>query len=437
MNEVLTIEMALAFAAGLLIGAAAVWIVLERTKSALRGAYGEALLGAQRELIETKAALQNELIAAQAALAHEQTMAHEKIKTLQETKEQLKRDFGEIAAQIYEEKEKRFALENEKQLNSFLKPFKDQVEKFEKSVSEKYETEGKERFSLKREIEQLKTLNEQLSTDAKNLTGALKGQSKTQGIWGEMILERLLEDSGLSSPREYETQKSFSGDEGRKQPDAIVHLPEERDLVIDSKVSLVAYERYQSAQTQEARNDALKALSASVRTHINSLSKKDYEHIKGIRSLDFVVIFVPIEGAYLLSMQSDPSLFKNAYDKGVLLSGPSTLMLILRIVENIWKKEDQNKNAELIAQKAGALLDKFTTFYEYLERVGTMITRTQSAYNDANNALNTGNGNLIGRVKELEKLGAKGKKQLPAISKEISEQVISEPMISEHNAPIE
>lgn len=398
------LEIILALIAGLLGGILLGWLAASGQGRRERAVLTDRLVQSERQLA-----------AAQTQLIERQQSQEEKLKLLEETKERLKLEFSQVANALFEEKGKRFGEESEKRLESFLKPFREQVALFEKKVSEAYSNEAKERFSLTKEIGQLKNLNERLSEDAQNLARALKGQSKTQGIWGEMVLEKLLEDSGLVKGREYETQAGFRGEAGLMRPDAVVHLPEGKDVIIDAKVSLNAYERYMSAENEAAREEALKAHVASVQAHVTGLGKKSYETLPGIRTLDFTVLFVPIEGAYLMAVQGDPALFKNAYDKGVLMTGPSTLLLTLRIIENIWRREDQSRNAQEIAKKAGDLYDKFVGFTEDLQKVGTDLERTRATYDRAWSRFAMGQGNLMRKAQELRTLGVKSKKELPFV----------------------
>jgi DNA recombination protein RmuC len=407
MFETITFNSVLLLLLGVFAGAAIVWFFMSRIVWRLREAYSEKLTR-----------LEAELSGAQSTLNAERSASNEKFALLIDAKEQLKLEFSQIASRLFDEKGRRFEQESRTRLEDVLKPFREQVQKFEKTVIENYANEGKERFSLIKEIAQLKNLNERLSNDARELTGALRGDNKAQGIWGEMILEKVLEESGLKNGREYETQKRFRDEEGTKRPDAIVHLPNKKDVVIDAKVSLTAYERYQRAETKEQKDEALKQHLLSLQGHINSLSRKSYESLEGIATLDFVIIFVAIEGAYLLALDANPKLYQQAFDKGVLVAGPSTLLLTLRIIQNIWRAEDQNRNALQIAQKAGFMLDKFSIFHEYLEKIGADLDRAKGSFEQARKSLSTGNGNLIRRAQELKELGVRNKKELPNLSDE-------------------
>ena len=263
---------------------------------------------------------------------------------------------------------------------------------------------------LQKEISLLKSLNERISEDALNLTRALKGENKTQGNWGEIVLERVLEESGLREGSEYETQGSFKDDSGKTlRPDVIVHLPQEKDIVIDSKVSLVAYEQFMNAEEPEEKERALKAHLGSIYAHIKGLSEKRYEKLEGVRTLDFVLLFMPIEGAFLLALEQDSNFFKTAYEHNIMVVGPSTLL----VIEHIWRTERQEQNAQEIVKQAEALLDKFAAFAEDMTKIGTHIGRTQSAYDEAMNKLSEGRGNLVRRAQNMVKLGLKPKKAVP------------------------
>jgi DNA recombination protein RmuC len=347
-------------------------------------------------------------------LEDERKSAEEKLALLQEAKEQLKMEFQNVANKIFEEKSQKFTNQNKENLDSVLKPVREQLSEFKKKIEDVYDKESKERVSLFNEIGHLKSLNERISEDAVNLTNALKGQSKTRGAWGEMILERVLEESGLQKGREYEAQAKYESEEGhRRHPDVVVHLPEGKDIVIDSKVSLTAYEKYCTAGTEEKREKRLKEHILSIRTHIKALSQKKYEELEGISTLDFVLMFLPIEGAFWTAIESEQGLFNEAFDKNIMLVSPSTLLATLRIINNIWRYEDQNRNAMIIAKKAGDLYDKFVGFIEALEDVGHKIGKAQEAYGTARDRLVKGRGNLVRRTEELRQLGAKAKKELP------------------------
>ncbi|MCG3652156.1 DNA recombination protein RmuC [Aliarcobacter butzleri] len=334
----------------------------------------------------------------------------EKINFLENNKQQMKLEFENLANKLFDEKEKKSTTN----LTFVLSSFKEQLDSFSKRVNDIYNDETKQRSSLLTEIKNLKELNNQISNDAINLTKALKGQNKTQGDWGEMILSSILDQTGLREGKEYTIQGSFTSAEGKRlRPDVIVHLPSNKDIVIDSKVSLNAYINYSKAENEDEKQQASKELVKSITSHIKDLSSKSYENIDGVRTLDFVLMFIPIEGAFLLGTSSDDNLFKLAFDNNIMLVSPSTLYVTLRTIENIWRNEHQNENAQLISKKAADLYDKFVAFVGDIEDIGTNITRTQKAYDGAMNKLSSGNGNLIRRTEEFLELGVKPKKQLP------------------------
>ncbi|MCT7579942.1 DNA recombination protein RmuC [Aliarcobacter butzleri] len=334
----------------------------------------------------------------------------EKINFLENNKQQMKLEFENLANKLFDEKEKKSTTN----LTFVLSSFKEQLDSFSKRVNDIYNDETKQRSSLLTEIKNLKELNNQISNDAINLTKALKGQNKTQGDWGEMILSSILDQTGLREGKEYTIQGSFTSAEGKRlRPDVIVHLPSNKDIVIDSKVSLNAYINYSKAENEDEKHQASKELVKSITSHIKDLSSKSYENINGVKTLDFVLMFIPIEGAFLLATSSDDNLFKLAFDNNIMLVSPSTLYVTLRTIENIWRNEHQNENAQLISKKAADLYDKFVAFVGDIEDIGTNITRTQKAYDGAMNKLSSGNGNLIRRTEEFLELGVKPKKQLP------------------------
>jgi DNA recombination protein RmuC len=347
-------------------------------------------------------------------LSEQQQQADEKLELLKDAKESLHDSFKILANDIFEAKQKEFKAQSKEQLSGVLDPLHERIKAFEKRVEKTYADEARERFSLVKEVRQLQELNSRIAQDAVNLTNALKGESKTQGIWGEIVLERVFERSGLEKGREYEIQVSLKNEDGRRmQPDAIVRLPEGKDVVVDSKVSLTAYERFCSAEDEQSRSDALKAHVTSLRQHIRQLSEKDYQALEGIRTLDFVLLFVPIEAAFSVAVTADGDLFSDAFNKNIVIVAPSTLLATLRIIQNIWRFEQQNKNAQEIATRAGALYDKFVNFVSDLELIGTRIDSTQVAYQDAFKKLVSGKGNLVKRAEDMKALGAKVSKSLP------------------------
>lgn len=364
-----------------------------------------------------------QLVGLKAELSHQQQQADEKIQLLQDAKKQLSQEFEVLANRIFEEKTERFSKSSKTTLDVAINPLREQIKEFKQKVEDVYDKDSKERVSLVAQINQLKELNLQMSDDANNLAKALKGDNKAQGNWGEVILERVLEESGLHKGREYDTQVSLKTEDGsRRNPDVIVRLPENKDIIIDAKVSLVHYERYCNSNDEAERDAALKEHIASVRGHINGLSVKDYENLEGIRTLDFVFIFIPVEAAFMAAFEHDQAMFRDAYEKNIIVVGPTTLLATLRTVQSIWRYERQNKNAEEIARQAGAMHDKFVRFIADLEDVGNHLQRAEKAHGEALKKLSTGPGNLVNSTQKLEKLGAKVKKQLPPALKEAAEE---------------
>ena len=371
-----------------------------------------------RALQEDKAALQihNERLQTQfneAKHAHQQQLAQ-----LTEVRQSLADQFQNLANNILEEKSKRFTEHNHESINRLLSPLNERMGKFSELVQNTYEKEAKERLTLENELKRLQALNTQLHSDAKALTDALAGtRNKTQGNWGEMILETVLENSGLVKGREYIVQAAASrreedGSTRRLQPDVLVNLPDNKQIIIDSKVSLTAYVRYTQAQTPDEAERELAAHTASIRSHIKSLSLKQYSELDGVNTLDFVFMFIPVEPAYLLALQHDHSLFQECFDKRIMLVGPSTLLATLRTVANIWRNEQQNQNALTIADEGGKLYDKFVGFMQTFESVGKNIEQAQNQYQAAFKQLSEGRGNLVNRAQKLQQLGVKASKQL-------------------------
>ncbi|MFW1678327.1 DNA recombination protein RmuC [Pontibacter sp. JAM-7] len=345
-------------------------------------------------------------------LESERVAYGDKLKTLEQAREQLKQEFQNLANRIFEEKSQRFTESNKENMGQLLNPLREQLGDFKRRVEDVYDKEAKDRRALYEQIGNLKQLNQQMSQDAINLTNALKGESKTQGNWGEVVLERALEESGLRKGHEFELQVSVTEDSRRYQPDAIVRLPENKDVIIDAKVSLKAYEQYCSSTDEAQRERLLREHIQSLRGHIKGLSEKAYQSLEEIRTLDFVLMFVPVEGAFLLALEREASLFREAFDRNIMLVSPATLMVTLRTIHNIWRYEYQNQNAREIARRGGELHDKFVGFVEAVEDIGKHLNRSQKAYDDAHKRLHSGRGNLISQVHMLRKLGADGKKKL-------------------------
>jgi DNA recombination protein RmuC len=333
---------------------------------------------------------------------------------VEKLQEKFRTEFKNLANEILEEKTQKFTEQNKTKLEEILKPLGERIRDFEKKVEETYDKESKQRFSLEREIKSLTELNQQISKEASNLTSALKGQAKTRGNWGEIILESILEKSGLTRDREYFVQQSYTNEFGKRlQPDVIIAYPGDRHVVIDAKVSLLAYERYASAELKEEQDLAARDHLLSVRNHIADLSSKNYQDLYQLKTLDFVMLFMPIEPAYMLAMQYDQNLWNYAYERRILLISPTNLIAALRMIANLWRVEYQNKHAMEIARQGGELYDKFTGFVEDLLDVGSKIDATRKAYEASMNKLSTGKGNLIRRVENIKTLGAKAGKEIP------------------------
>lgn len=358
------------------------------------------------------------LSAAHAAInaeLNEQRKTHEqRLEDLQGARDELRAQFAELAGKIFEEREQRFAEASHERLGQLLDPLKERIHAFEKRVEESYQSEARERFSLAKELERLQQLNQRLGDEATNLTRALQGQ-KTQGNWGELILERVLEHAGLEKGREYHTQVSLrSADGERFQPDVLIQLPGDKQVVVDAKVSLTAYQALTCAEDETSRALALKQHVLSLRNHLKGLSHKDYQRLEGLQSLDFVLLFVPIEAAFAAALQADPELFQDAYSKHIVIVSPTTLLATLRVIDSLWRQERQSQNAREIAERAGALYDKFAAFIQDLDEIGNRLQQLDKAYIGARNKLTDGRGNLVGRAEQLKLLGARASKRLPA-----------------------
>ncbi len=387
--------------------------------------YGQARAQEQKlELLEEEARRYHELQAAVAETKAQLLVAQEKLATqaqeLAQWNERFKNEFRNLAQGILEEKTKTFTEANEQKMRAILDPLKAELGDFKKQVQETYDKESKERFSLGKEIQRLVETSQQVGAEANNLTTALKGNTKLQGNWGEMILESILENSGLAKEREYFVQQFIRDkagnlirdEEGKAlQPDVTLCYPDGRKVIVDSKVSLLAWERYVNAPDPEVQAAAMKEHLRSVYQHIDGLSRKNYPRYAG--ALDYVLMFVPVEPAFLETLKADRELWRYAYDKKVLLVSPTNLLAVLRIIADLWKVEKQNRHAIEIAEKAGALYDKFHGFLENMEQVGKKIGEAENAYNQAFRQLSTGRGNLITRVEELKRMGANASKQLP------------------------
>lgn len=361
------------------------------------------------------AELQSQLAAQAMQLDAERRAAHEKLQLLTEAREALTHQFKSLANDILEEKGKRFAEQNQQHLGQLLDPLRMRLQEFQGKVEQFYDAEGKQRSALSQQVHQLMGLNQVLSEDAKNLTQALKGSTKAQGNWGELILERVLELAGLRRGIEYDVQENHLRDDGtRAQPDVVIHLPENRHLVVDAKVSLLAYEEYAAAEDDLLRTAAQRRHLESVRQHIKGLAERNYQQLHGLQSLDFVLMFVPIEPAFMLAVTSDSQLYTDAWNKNVLLVSPSTLLFVVRTVAHLWRQEAQSRNAQEIAKRGAELYDRLAGFVEDLERVGKNLAQAQDAYGKAFNKLSQNRGNVIRQAEMLKELGIQPTRSLPA-----------------------
>lgn len=357
--------------------------------------------------------LSNQVAELNSLLASERSQTEEKLQLLKNAEEQLSNRFKTLANEILEDKTKRFTEQNQTNLNQLLEPLKVKLTEFQGKVEEVYVNEGKDRSALAEQVKQLMALNNQLSKDAHNLTSALKGQAKAQGNWGELILERVLEASGLRKGHEYDVQESHTREDGtRAQPDVVVHLPEDRHLIVDAKVSLTAYEEHANAETELQRDAALKRHLDSVRAHIKGLSEKNYQQLYGLQSLDFVLMFIPVEPAFMLAISHDSNLWQDAWKKNVLLVSPSTLLFVVRTVAHLWRQEQQNRNAQDIASRGAELYDKLVGFVDDLDRLGDRLNQAKDVYDKAYGKFTTGRGNVIRQAEMLKVMGVKPTKQL-------------------------
>lgn len=457
---------------GLIVGAGAMWLILrERISSAGEKARGEGQVEMARinerltatqsninrltsengRLTELRDQINAELQLQNTKVAELTTILEAERSRTVENLQLLKSEFKTLANDILEDKSKRFTEQNQTNLNQLLEPLKVKITEFQGKVQEVYVQEGKDRSALAEQVRQLMTLNNQLSKDAHNLTSALKGQAKVQGNWGELILERVLEASGLRKGYEYDVQESHTReDSSRAQPDVVVHMPEDRHLIVDAKVSLKAYEEYANSETDHQRDAAIRRHLDSVRGHIKDLSGKNYPQLYALKSLDFVLMFIPVEPAFMLAIAHDSDIWQDAWKKNVLLVSPSTLLFVLRTVAHLWRQEQQSRNAQEIASRGSELYDKLVGFVEDLDNLGAKLQQAQKAYDGAYNKFTGGRGNVIRQAEMLKELGVKPAKQLPQnlINSSLEEPhadnlhktklvEISNHKISEHFAKIE
>ena len=346
-------------------------------------------------------------------LHSERSQSAEKLALLQDARGQLTQQFQVLAQEILEEKSKRFSEQNQSALGQLLEPLKTRLQEFQGKVETAYVSESKDRSALAEQVKQLMGLNQQLNQRASDLTRALTSQNKSQGNWGELVLERVLEASGLRKGQEYEVQESHTRDDGsRAQPDVVIHLPEGKHLIIDAKMSLNAYLDYANSEDETVREAAVKRHLDSVRTHIKGLSEKNYQELYGLKSLDFVLMFIPVEPAFMLATRQDADLWQDAWKRNVLLVSPSTLLFVVRTVAHLWRQEQQTRNAKDIAQRGAELYDKFVGFVDGLELVGTRLNQAQKAFDDTHKKLASGRGSLVRQAEMLRDLGVKPTKRL-------------------------
>ncbi|MCZ6619070.1 MAG: DNA recombination protein RmuC [Gammaproteobacteria bacterium] len=369
---------------------------------------------AQRKELDERTSLLGKHQASEAALLArlEETRKAfaEKEALFKDSSDALKQEFELLANRIFE----RQGESQQKKLATVLSPFKDQILEFRKRIEEVYHTDTKDRASLLNEVRNLQQASERINQEAENLTKALKGDVKVQGNWGEMVLERVLEESGLRAGHEYFTQEAKRSEEGElKRPDVLIRLPDDKDVVIDAKVSLVAYEKALATEEADARDVAMRQHLLSLRSHVRRLSEQDYDQLSDVRSLDFVLLFIPIESAFTMAMEYDQRLFTEAFEQRIVIVSPTTLMMTLRIIHNVWRYEKQNRNAQEIARKAGALYDKLRVLMEDMDQLGKQIGAVEKTYESAYNKLASGRGNLVRQVEQFRELGAKVKKPLP------------------------
>jgi DNA recombination protein RmuC len=413
---------------GLLVGGLVGWLI---SKSSLAGGLQDAKtrllveqekskslldqLDGQKKILESEREkildLTNSLAAAEADYRNLEEKLEERKEEAQELQKKFTDQFKNLANEIFEEKSKKFTDQNKSNIFDLLKPLGEKIVEFEKRVEETHKDTISRNSALREQLENLQRLNVQMTKEAENLTRALKGDSQTQGAWGEFILESILEKSGLERDREYSIQESFTTAEGRLRPDVIIRLPENRHVVIDSKVSLTAYNSFINAQTEEEKVIALKAHLISIRQHMKGLSEKNYQNISD-QSLDFVIMFIPIEPAYILAIQSEKNLYEEALQRRIVFVSPTLLIPSLQLIKNVWKQEYQNRHVLDIANKAGDLYDKFVGFTEDLITLGRHMDSSKKMYEESMKKLSVGSGNLVRRTEELKKLGAKASKSI-------------------------
>lgn len=386
--------------------------------------YSRALeeIAARKKEFDTKCAELDQLRVKYATIEEQRKSDDERMKELVAAREQFSNHFKALASEILEEKSKKFTEQNQENLGQLLNPLRVKLMEFQSKVEQVYVEDKTGRAELSEQLRNLMGLNQQLSSDANNLTRALTGSTKVQGDWGELLLERILESCGLRKDIEYVVQQTFKTENGNMvRPDVLLKLPEGRTLIVDSKVSLIAYKEYANSEDDVVRSIALKAHLDSIRKHVKELAAKSYEGLPGLKSPDFVIMFVPLEPAFMLAISQDESLWEDAYRQSVLLVSPTTLLFVLRTVSQLWKTELQRQNVDEIAKRGAAMYDKFVGFVEDLKKVGERLEQAKSSYNDAYGKLKNGSGNLIGQAEKMRELGLKPKKLLPQELLELDE----------------
>lgn len=385
---------------------------------ATRGVELESRIAGLEESLAAERRGSSELCSSLATVRAENSHLLERIDSeagrLAEMQDKMRLEFENLANRLLEEKSTKFLDQNQQHLSAMLTPLRERLGEFRERMDTIHTEEEKSAAALGIQLKSLHELNRQMAEEAENLTNALKGQSKTQGSWGELVLERILEKCGLTKGLEYETQASFQGEDGsRRMPDVVIHLPEGKNLIIDAKVSLTGYEKAVNADSEGKRASALREHVLSVRRHVDELSGKDYPGLKSLQSPDFVLMFVPVEPALHLALQEDPALYGDAFEKNVVLVSSSTLLVALRAVESVWRHHKQTENAQEIARQAGNLHDAFVLFLESLQEVGSRLQQARDAYDQSLTRLASGRGNLVKRTLDLQKLGARGDKTIP------------------------
>jgi len=386
-------------------------VYLEQEKNrSIQGQLQEVKLLLEKER-NTILALTNNLAASEADNRNLEEKLDERKQEINELQQKFAIQFKNLANDIFEEKSKKFTEQNKSNIFDLLRPLGEKIVEFEKRVESSQKDSIARNSALREQLENLQRLNLQMTREAENLTRALKGDSKTQGAWGEFILESILEKSGLERDREYTIQESFTTAEGRLRPDVIIRLPDNKQVIIDSKVSLTAYNNFVNSESEEEKKIALKAHLISIRQHMKGLAEKNYQTISET-GLDFIIMFIPIEPAYILAIQSEKGLYEEALEKRIVFVSPTLLIPSLQLIKNVWKQENQSRHVIEIANKAGELYDKFVSFSEDLMKLGNQLNTSKTTYEEAMKKLVSGSGNLVRRVEELKKLGAKASKSI-------------------------